>query len=210
MLPDINIILDNAKELREFFQNAGSLGPVLMIIFQALQIVFAPLPGEFTGVVAGYIFGTFAGFVYSSVGLSIGSMMSFFISRHFRPRIRPILKKSKLYEKFEFLMVHQGIFVIMILFLFPGFPKDFLCYILGLTRLPWQAFFLIATFCRMPGTLMLTLQGDNIYKGDFIEVSMLFMLILIIMYVLWLKKDTLYLWMETHNGANNNNKKGCE
>jgi len=207
MSPDINIILDNVKELREILHNAGSYGPFLMILIQVLQIVFAPLPGEFTGVVAGYIFGTFHGFVYSSIGLSIGSMLAFFISRYFRPRVRPLLKKSNLYKKFEFLLVHQGIFVLMALFLFPGFPKDFLCYILGLTRLPWAVFFFITTFCRMPGTLMLTMQGDNIYKGDYVEVSMLFLLILIIMYFLWLNKEALYQWMETHNGVNNNKNK---
>jgi uncharacterized membrane protein YdjX (TVP38/TMEM64 family) len=94
----------------------------------------------------------------------------------------------------------------MVLFLFPGFPKDFLCYILGLTRLPWQVFFFIATFCRMPGTLMLAMQGDNIYKGDYTGVAMLFFIIFIIMFVLWSKKDGLYRWMETHNGVNNNEK----
>jgi uncharacterized membrane protein YdjX (TVP38/TMEM64 family) len=51
------------------------------------------------------------------------------------------------------------VFLIFLLFLIPGFPKDYLCYILGLGHLTTLEFLAIATTGRLLGTMLLTLGG---------------------------------------------------
>ncbi|MCH7895737.1 MAG: VTT domain-containing protein [candidate division NC10 bacterium] len=53
----------------------------------------------------------------------------------------------------------RGIPAVFFLFLIPGFPKDTLSYILGVSPIPLWAFFLVMTVGRMPGTWLLSIQG---------------------------------------------------
>jgi len=52
------------------------VAPVIFIGLQALQVVVvvAPIPGEVTGILGGYLFGEWLGFLYSTIGLTLGSV----------------------------------------------------------------------------------------------------------------------------------------
>jgi uncharacterized membrane protein YdjX (TVP38/TMEM64 family) len=49
-----------------------------------------------------------------------------------------------------------------IFFLIPGFPKDTLCYILGLSHMRKRHFLVISTTGRLFGTTLLSLQGSSL------------------------------------------------
>ncbi|HQN26844.1 MAG TPA: hypothetical protein PKX61_10510, partial [Syntrophales bacterium] len=66
--------------------------------------------------------------------------------------------------KYDHFMEHQGTFVSFILFLIPGFPKDSLCYIMGLSHMKTSTFVVIATVGRLFGTLGLSV-GGNFARG---------------------------------------------
>src|SRR4029450_3573325 len=51
----------------------GPAAPLIFIIIQALQVVVAPVPGEVTGILGGFVFGQWIGLIYSSIGLTVGS-----------------------------------------------------------------------------------------------------------------------------------------
>jgi uncharacterized membrane protein YdjX (TVP38/TMEM64 family) len=175
------------------------LAPFTFIALQALQVIISPIPGEATGFIAGFLFGKWIGFFYSTVGLTLGSAVAFFLSRQFRRLVRLWLIRSRLYGRFEHLVEHQGLFMVYVLFLFPGFPKDFLCYLLGFSRMPWLAFIAIVILGRMPGTLVLAMQGANIYDKD-IEgfISILFLTLLVLLPSLYYR-ERIYQWMEVHS-----------
>ncbi|NIA08834.1 MAG: TVP38/TMEM64 family protein, partial [Nitrospiraceae bacterium] len=86
-----------------------------------------------------------------------------------------------------------------ILFLFPGFPKDFLCYFLGLSRMPWQAFLAIVILGRTPGTLALTLQGADIYKGNMMGFFIVFIVSILVLVPSWYYRERIYQWVEAHS-----------
>lgn len=64
-------------------------------------------------------------------------------------------------------MGHEGVIIGFFLFLIPGFPKDALCYILGLTPMRLGIFLIISTVGRIPGTLIATLQGAKAYHQHY-------------------------------------------
>jgi uncharacterized membrane protein YdjX (TVP38/TMEM64 family) len=181
--------------IKSILKTAGPLAPVVFVMIQALQVVFAPIPGEATGFIGGYLFGAPLGLLYSTLGLTLGSVGAFFIARwleeHYVKRWIP----AEILQKFDFLMERQGALVAFILFLLPGFPKDYLCFILGLSRMPFKLFLLICTVGRLPGTLLLTLQGAKVYKGDYYSTLIILGLCLILVLVLGYYREEVYRWI---------------
>ena len=166
-------MMENGTKLRDSFLSFGYLAPPIFMFLQILQVLFAPVPGEATGILGGYLFGAWTSFIYSSIALAIGSAIAFTIGHLFADAFRDRFKKTKVYHKFNHL-VFKGSFVIpFVLFLFPGFPKDSLSYLLGLSTMPFKVFIFIATIARMPGTLVLSFEGAQVYEGNYFELLML-------------------------------------
>jgi uncharacterized membrane protein YdjX (TVP38/TMEM64 family) len=152
----------NPKRLRIFIASFGPFAAIAFVLVQSLQVVFAPVPGEVTGFVGGYLFGNVMGTILSTIGLTLGSTLAFGIARLFG--LKPVEKivKKEYIEKFNFFVTHKGLYVSYILFLIPGFPKDSLCWLLGLTHMRFLDFFLMNLFGRLPGTVILTFQGSAV------------------------------------------------
>ncbi|KPJ97661.1 MAG: hypothetical protein AMJ60_10640 [Desulfobacterales bacterium SG8_35] len=166
-------VMRNGTRARETILSFGFLAPLMFMILQILQVLFAPVPGEATGILGGYLFGAWPSFIYSSLALALGSAFAFGLGHLFADAFRERFSKTKLYQKFNHL-VFKGDFVIpFILFLFPGFPKDSLSYLLGLSTMPFKVFIFIAAIARMPGTLMLSFEGAQVYERNYLELLLL-------------------------------------
>jgi len=148
------------NQLKSFLDNLGPFSFIGFIIFQALQVVVAPIPGEVTGFIGGYIYGPLLGIILSTVGLTLGSFLAFIFSKTLgRPFVEKFVRKETI-EHYEYLLKHRRVaFLIFLLFLIPGFPKDYLCYILGLGPISTKEFLFISTMGRFSGTVLLTLGG---------------------------------------------------
>jgi uncharacterized membrane protein YdjX (TVP38/TMEM64 family) len=172
----------------------NSLGPVAFLGFiflQVLQVVAAPIPGEVTGFIGGYLYGPVLGTLLSTIGLTIGSMMAFWLSRFFgRPFVERFVKKETMY-KYDYLLHHKGAFLVFLLFLIPGTPKDFLCYILGLGHLRTKEFFIISTVGRLGGTVLLTVGGDFIRHHQYYRFSILLGIAVVAVFLSMIYKDKL-------------------
>ena len=153
-----HFFMDRAR-LVAWIHSLGAWGFAGFILLQVVQVVAAPIPGEATGVLGGYLYGPFVGVLLSTIGLTLGSYVAFSLSRFFG---RPLTEKfvdAKTMERFDYLLHHKGAFLVFLLFLIPGFPKDYLCYILGLGHLTTLEFLAIASTGRLLGTMLLTLGG---------------------------------------------------
>ena len=124
-----------------------------------LQVVAAPVPGEVTGFVGGLFFGPFRGVLFSTIGLALGSWLAFVLARFAgRPLVETFVNPETI-KRYDYIMKHKGLFLAFLMFLIPGFPKDFLCYILGLGHMRQRDFLLVSTAGRLLGTMLLTLGG---------------------------------------------------
>jgi len=149
----------NQHRLIAWIHSLGAWGFAGFILLQVVQVVAAPIPGEATGVLGGYLYGPAVGVVLSTIGLTLGSYVAFSLSRFFGRPLTDKFVDAKTMERFDYLLLHKGLFLIFLLFLIPGFPKDYLCYILGLGHLTTLEFLAIATTGRLLGTMLLTLGG---------------------------------------------------
>ncbi len=188
-------LLRNPEALRTWVEGFGALGPLVFIFLQALQVVFAPLPGEITGFVAGYLFGAFWGFLYAMVGIVIGASVAFGLARKFRKIMAPRLSRSPYFRRLERFMQRRGLLAAFICYLFPGFPKDYLNYFLGLFPIPFKVFLILMTVGRVPGTLALAIQGDSLYERDWFTFTLLGGLSLALFLIFYLKREAFYQYL---------------
>jgi uncharacterized membrane protein YdjX (TVP38/TMEM64 family) len=178
-------IQQKAEKLRHFLQSMGPWDDVVFILLQAVQVVLAPIPGEVTGLAGGYLFGPLLGVVWSTIGLTIGSYLAFVLARSLgRPVAERFVPKSTM-ARFDYLLHHKGAFIVFLLFLIPGFPKDTLCWFLGLGHLTTTEFLIIGGTGRLFGTVLLTVGGNFLshqqYKELFILAGLALVFILLAM-----------------------------
>ncbi|BBO74522.1 TVP38/TMEM64 family protein [Desulfosarcina widdelii] len=178
----------------------GDGAPLAFMGIQILQVIIAPVPGEATGFIGGYLFGSFKGFLYSTVALSLGSWINFGIGRFLGKRyVRGWIPDPTL-KRFDHLAKRQGVIVMFILFVFPGFPKDYLCLFLGITAIPLKVFLIIASVGRIPGTLLLSLQGDFLFKKNYVVFAVVFAVTALVAFLTIRFRDAIYRWLEKLNG----------
>lgn len=148
------------RKLVHFLNSFGPLSVVIFIGLQILQVLIAPIPGEFSGFIGGYLYGPLMGTIYSTIGLSIGSALAFLLAHWLGMPFVEKIVTPQVIQKYNHFMEHRGIPITFILFLIPGFPKDALSYIIGLSHMKTTTFLILCTAGRFTGTLMLSLSGS--------------------------------------------------
>jgi uncharacterized membrane protein YdjX (TVP38/TMEM64 family) len=189
--------------IENFITSFGWGAPLAFMAVQVLQVLIAPVPGEATGFIGGYLFGTFPGFFYSSLALSAGSWLNFIIGRFLGERFVRKWIPPKQLAKFERLLKRQGVIIVILLFVLPGFPKDWLCLFLGMSSLPLRIFLPIAVVGRMPGTMLLSLQGAFLFEKNYLLLTVFIAISLLLAYIAFRWREKLYLWVARDNNKGN-------
>jgi len=187
------------EQIKAFVTSFGLGAPIAFMAIQILQVLFAPVPGEATGFIGGYLFGATKGFIYSTLALTVGSWLNFtigrFLGKHY---IRKLIPADTL-ARFDRTLKHQGVIVSFVLFLIPGFPKDYLCLFLGLSTTPFKIFIIMAAIGRMPGTLMLSLQGAFIFNQTYGLFVLILGFCLLAAFLGYCYREAIYEWVEKAN-----------
>ncbi|MDA8407054.1 MAG: TVP38/TMEM64 family protein [Deltaproteobacteria bacterium] len=199
MLTELFSIFENRETLRNYVEKWGKAAPVVFIFIQALQVVIAPIPGEFTGAVGGFIFGALPNTIYSTIGLSIGSMAAFLAAKVIGMPLVKYFVSEKSLERFHFLTERRGAAISLILFAIPGFPKDILSYILGLSPMGVFTFFWVSAIGRIPGTIMLSLSGSAVFEEDWTSLVTLLVVCALTFALVFLQRDRIERWLRRQN-----------
>ena len=178
-------------EFKNQVASMGVLGYLALFGLQFAQIFLIIIPGEPIEVLAGMCYGGIGGLIFITISACIISSIIFFAVRKFgrkfvysfcnKERIDKI-ENSKLFKnpkKIEFIM--------LILFLIPGTPKDLIVYISGLLPLKPLRFILISTFARIPSVISSTFAGSNLVAGNWkfsvIIYALTFLIVGIIIFI---------------------------
>jgi uncharacterized membrane protein YdjX (TVP38/TMEM64 family) len=154
--------------LKETVRSWGWMAPLVFIAIQALQVIISPIPGEITGPVGGALFGTLWGVIYSTLGLTAGTLICFALGRLWgEPLIRPWLSEHH-WEKMNFVIEAEGAILCFILYLIPGFPKDIISYLFGMSPMPFWVFAVVSTVGRLPGTWISSYFGAHVGDRQYI------------------------------------------
>ncbi len=132
----------------------GIFGPIFFLLIQIVQVIFPVIPGGascFAGVLA---FGPLEGFIYNYVGLCLGSMIAFYLSKHYGlPLIYKMFKEETVNKYLKYIQSKKFESVFFWGILLPGAPDDLLCYIAGISGIDRKKFLVTILLCK-PLTLI--------------------------------------------------------
>lgn len=179
------------KKITHFVSSFGPLSVAIFIGLQILQVLVAPIPGEISGFIGGYLYGPVLGTLYSTIGLAIGSWLAFLLARWLGlPFVEKIIT-PRIIQKYDYFMEHRGIPVTFILFLIPGFPKDALSYIVGLSHMRTTTFLILCTAGRLLGTIMLSVSGSYARNDQHTAMVAILGISVLVMLLAWYYHDAL-------------------
>jgi uncharacterized membrane protein YdjX (TVP38/TMEM64 family) len=187
---DLTLLLKDPKKFEEWIHSFGTLGILVFIAVQIIQVVIFIIPGEVVQVAGGYLYGTLMGSIYSVIGITIGSLICFLIAKFLGyDFVRSIISEEKL-KKFNYVINNpKGEFILFLLFFIPGLPKDALSYISGLTPVKFYNFFLITLFARLPGIVFSACIGANFQSKNYLLAGSISVIALMLFVIGILNKD---------------------
>ena len=177
---------------KEKTKNAGFLGVLMFLALQIAQIFLFILPGEPLEVLAGMCYGGLWGTVLIMISILLSATLIYLLVKFFgRKFIYDFcseeqinkLENSKLFKSAENIE-----FIIFLLFLIPGTPKDLLTYVGCILPINPLKFILISTIARFPSVISSTIAGENLavanWKMAAIAYSVTFAIVGIIILVI--------------------------
>lgn len=183
-LPRILELTVSLDKFRDYIISLGSFGSVVLIFFQMLQTIIAPIPGEVIQVAGGYVYGVTFGVIYTTIGLLLGAIIAFYFTRLIgTPFIEKLINKKNSQWMVDIMDSKKFSAILFIVFLVPGLPKDFLIYVAGLTPINPLRFFGILLISRFPWLLASVSIGSNLHYGNYIS-TIIVSLIAIVSFIL--------------------------
>lgn len=141
--------INSIEELRAYVSSFGYMAVVIYIIMNILQVVVLPIPG-FIAVGTGVaLFGPLKTAIYSFIGITLGSLIAFFIGRILGYKVVRWLVGKETLDKWLKKVKNKDKVVLTFMFLFPFFPDDVLCFIAGLSTMSTEYFIVMIIICRI-------------------------------------------------------------
>ena len=146
----------SVEALQAWMDSYGIWAPLIFIILQAVQVVIPIIPGGVTLLGGVILFGPWWGFVCNYIGICLGSLVVFGISRHYGKPLMYKLFPAKAIAKYEKFANDKNRFAKMfaIAIFAPCAPDDMLCYLAGTTDMSWKTYTLISLLGKPASTAM--------------------------------------------------------
>ncbi|MEM5947048.1 TVP38/TMEM64 family protein [Spirochaetia bacterium 38H-sp] len=172
--PDLWSIISDSKKISALIKDWGIWAPVGFIIFQILQVIIFIIPGEVAQISGGFIFGPFLGFLYSVIGIALGSSFNYFIAKFSgRSFIEDLVGKKEIENFDTFILKKRTESIFFILFIIPGIPKDILCYVAGLGNINFPSFLIISMLARFPGIIGSVWIGHALFEKEWFMAALI-------------------------------------
>lgn len=176
-------VIRSPKHIKRIILSYGRYSVFAFLGLQILQVVAFFIPGEIIQIAGGYIYGAFFGGIFSLLGITLGSAIVYAISSIYgRPLIKKIISEKHLTFFDKILKLGSMNYIVFLLYLIPGIPKDVLGYICGISEITFKDFLLYSTLGRIPGIFISSYFGAKMYVGN----KIILVVISIIMTILFI------------------------
>lgn len=159
----LNIIttISSVESLKNYILSLKNKGVYIYILIQMAQVIILPVPAAIICVVGSLIYGPLLGGLYCSIGILLGSFLSFIIGKTFGYRIVAWIAGKDNTDKYSQIIRKRGAFFLAIAFLLPMFPDDILCLIAGITNMKFKTFAIVTAITRPIGVICMSYFGSG-------------------------------------------------
>ena len=182
--------IDSAEDIKNLILSGGMWSYAIFALIQFLQVTFIPIPAVVTTIAGALVFGPWITYIITIVTVLLGSMFAFWLGKKFGRKIIVWIAGKKDAEKWDKKLA-QGNYLFVLMLLFPGFPDDILCMVVGATPMTFK-FFMWANLATRPlifaGMIffgsgsIIPFSGWGIYVWVFLFIVMAVLLYLSVKY----------------------------
>lgn len=140
--------LDSYDNVKEVILSAGIWGYALFVFIQFLQVTFVPIPAVITTVAGSLVFGPWVAYGLSLFAVMLGSVFAFWMGKTFGTKLIVWIAGKEDAEKWGE-RLSRGKYLFFLMLLFPGFPDDILCLVVGATSMSYK-FFITSNLIARP------------------------------------------------------------
>jgi uncharacterized membrane protein YdjX (TVP38/TMEM64 family) len=183
------------EKLQEIISSYGALGPIVFIVFSFLQATILPIPGAVSILAGNYLFGPWLSYIYSFIGIFLGSIVCFFLGRKLgRKFVNWIVGDKETVDYYLRKLKGKETIILFFMFLLPFFPDDALCAIAGIMPINFSVFIFIQFITRITsiGATLFFMSGEIIpYHGWGLVVLGIIAILAIIAFIIAYKNAEL-------------------
>jgi len=179
------------EQIQDFISSTGAVAPLVFIGISFLQVTFVPIPGMVTILAGNYLFGIALSFLYSYVGMLIGSIVAWWLGRLIgRPYVNWVAGGSEQADEWLKRLKGREKVFLFFAFLLPLFPDDLLCSVAGILPISFSVFMIMQIITRATsiGASLLFMSGEIIpFHGWGLVVLGVVAVLIILAFILSLK-----------------------
>lgn len=154
-------LIRDQETVSAYLQSFGWWGPAVLAFAQAMQVLFAFIPGHVFLIAAGYVYGFPLGLLLNLTFTVAASQLCFLLARWAG---RPVVNRfvdPLVVDRWERIANEKGILFFTISFWLPVFPSDAMNFVAGLSGISSRRFLVANILGRIPSAIMLTLIGSH-------------------------------------------------
>jgi len=155
------------ESIKKFIMSYGAYAFAVFIMLQVLQVIAFFIPGELVQIAGGYIYGTVLGGVISLLGITIGSAIAYTVANVYgKPFVKKFISEKNFKVIERILELGSKRFVVFLIYVIPGIPKDIVAYICGISNITFKEFIVYSTLGRIPCIFLSSYFGSQLIVGN--------------------------------------------
>lgn len=180
------------KNLPNYLQNYKSTAGFVLAGLQILQVIICILPGQPIQFASSYMYGVAGGLIISLVGAIIGSTITFYIAKILGyDALKNLFGEEKVENYRNKINSGKGLLISFFIYLIPGFPKDLVAYVAGISRMQLLPFLIVSTIGRTPGMLGSLFFGTFFQNENYKAIILLAIVCIIFLAICFIKRKSL-------------------
>ena len=199
--------VEDVETLKAYISGFGPFAFLVFFLIQFFQVIVAPIPATVTIAVGALLFHPVIGGLISLAAIMCGSILAFLIGKKFGVKVvRWIVGEENLQKGLQLIKGKDKV-AISLMFLFPFFPDDLLCFVAGISTMTLPLFVIVVLISRVitiTSTSALTsffqwILKENLALG--IVICILAVALIVGIFYLGMKNaDKLERWIESFSG----------
>lgn len=187
-------LIQNREALQAWVAQLGWFGPIVLIVANALQIVFAPVPGYVFQLAAGFLYGPLWGGLWGSIGLMTGSALAMWLARTYgRPLVTRLVGAERL-AKWESVTHSTNTIVWFVLLLGP--TGDVPYFLAGLSKVSFAKVMAMTAILRIPSIFVVVGAGAGVMYLNWWQLGAIVTLLTAFVVVFMRYQEQILAWVE--------------
>jgi uncharacterized membrane protein YdjX (TVP38/TMEM64 family) len=187
--PELIKQFSTMEGVNHFLDQYKTASIFVYIGLQISQIVISIIPGQFIQFAGGYAYSFWFGYLYSIIGIGIGTAISFLLARVLgRDALHFLFGEQKISKFVNQLNSKRAFSILFVLFVIPGIPKDLITYAAGISEFRFFPYFVLSMIGRSPALMGTIMMGSMLNKGSYFGLITLTLLAIILCISLYIKR----------------------